>query len=86
MVALKYHQIYNHNLNKLMEWTTEIIEQPAATCTFKTEAPARCIRGQRPDSFPTVKLKGYEVNFIYFANAEHLYKDFVETNYLNYLV
>jgi len=60
MVALKYHQIYNHNLNKLMEWTTEIIEQPAATCTFRTEAPARCIRGQRPDSFPTVKLKGYE--------------------------
>merc|ERR1711953_62251 len=42
------------------ECYVEIIEEPVEMCTFKTEAPARCIRGRRPHSFPTIKLKGYK--------------------------
>jgi len=51
---------FSVNIANQMDWYTEICEQPVPTCTFKTEAPARCIRGQRPYSFPTVKLNGYK--------------------------
>jgi len=66
MVALDSHHYFESkhnfktNVHSQMEWSVEIIEEPVEMCTFKTEAPARCIRGRRPYSFPTIKLKGYE--------------------------
>jgi len=64
MVALHIFE-FNHNFkinvqNQMEECYVEIIEEPVEMCTFKTEAPARCIRGRRPHSFPTIKLKGYK--------------------------
>jgi len=66
MVALDSHHYFESkhnfktNVHSQMEWSVVIIEEPVEMCTFKTEAPARCIRGRRPHSFPTIKLKGYE--------------------------
>ena len=70
MVALNSHHYFESkhnfktNVHSQMEWSVEIIEEPVEMCTFKTEAPARCIRGRRPYSFPTIKLKGYEVRIV----------------------